>query len=65
DMFSLNQEQADLSKGTYRFKLFFDPRDSLGLYSELFLNVNIPDKEVQINEKEMDYRENLIKVLTR
>ena len=65
DMYSLNQEQADLSKGVYRFKLFFDPYDSLGLYSELFLNLNLPNKEIEINEKDIEYRENLIKVLTR
>ena len=65
DMFSLNEEQADLSKGVFRFKLFFDPSDTLGLYSELFLNINIPDKEVEINEKDVEYRESLIRVLTR
>jgi hypothetical protein len=65
DMFSLNQEQADLSKGAYRFKLFFDPYDSLGLYSELFLNVNLPEKQIEINEKDAEYRENLVKALTR
>jgi hypothetical protein len=65
DMFSLNQEQAELSKGYFRFKIFFDPYDSLGLYSELFLNVNLPKKEVEINEKDWEYRESLVKVLTR
>jgi hypothetical protein len=65
DMFSLNKEQADLSKGYFQFKIFFDPYDSLGLYSELFLNVNLPKKEVEINEKDWEYRESLVKVLTR
>ena len=50
-MYSLNQEQADLSKETYRFKLFFDPYDSLGLYSELFFNVNMRDKEIEITKR--------------
>jgi hypothetical protein len=65
DMYSLNKEQADLSKGTFKFKLFFDPYDSLGLYSELFLNINVPKKEIEINEKDIEYRENLVKALTR
>jgi hypothetical protein len=65
DMFSLNAEQADLSKGYFKFKLFFDPYDSLGLYSELFLNVNIPENEIELNEKDLEYRPVLIKALTR
>ncbi len=65
DMFSLNGEQADLSKGYFKFKLFFDPYDSLGLYSELFLNVNLPKNEVEINEKDFEYREAIVKAFTR
>jgi hypothetical protein len=65
DIFSLNQEQADLSKGYYKFKLFFDPNDELGLYSELYLNINLPDNEVELKEKDPEYRENLIKAMTR
>ncbi|MEO7992742.1 MAG: hypothetical protein ABI663_24535 [Chryseolinea sp.] len=65
DMFSLNKEVAELNKGYFQFKIFFDPYDSLGLYSELFLNVNLPKKEVEINEKDWEYRESLVKVLTR
>ena len=65
DMFSLNKDQAELSKGYFQFKIFFDPYDSLGLYSELFLNVNLPKREVEINEKDWEYRESLVKVLTR
>ena len=64
-IFSLNQEQADLSKGYYKFKLFFDPSDELGLYSEVYLNVNIPENEVELREKDPEYRENLIKAMTR
>jgi hypothetical protein len=64
-MFSLNKDQAELSKGYFQFKIFVDPYDSLGLYSELFLNVNLPKREVEINEKDWEYRESLVKVLTR
>jgi hypothetical protein len=65
DIFSLNQEQADLDKGYYKFKLFFDPSDELGLYSEFYLNINLPDKELELREKDQEYRENLIRAMTR
>ena len=65
DIFSLNEVQADLEKGYFKFKLFFDPNDELGLYSELYLNVNLPDSEVEIHEKDEEYRENLVKAMTR
>jgi len=65
DIFSLNEVQADLEKGYFRFKLFFDPNDDFGLYSELYLNVNLPDSEVEIHEKDVEYRENLINAMTR
>jgi hypothetical protein len=65
DMFSLNDEEAELGKGYFKFKLFFDSYDTLGLYSELFLNINLPNGEIEINEKDVEYRENLVKALTR
>jgi hypothetical protein len=54
-----------LDKGYYKFKLFFDPSDELGLYCELYLNINLPDKEVELREKDQEYRENLIRAMTR
>jgi hypothetical protein len=65
DIFSLNQQQADLSKDYYKFKLFLDPNDELGLYSELYLNVNLPNNEIELREKDPEYRENLVKAMTK
>jgi len=61
---ALEEKELDLENRPARFKLFFDDNDSLGLYCELFCNINIPAKEVQIPEKDQEYRGNIIKALT-
>jgi hypothetical protein len=65
DIFSLNQERADLENGYYKFKLFYDPNDDYGLYCEIFLNINLPAKELELPEKDEEYRENLIRAMTK
>lgn len=41
DCFSLNSEVGYLDKGNFRFKLFLDSQDINGLYSELYLNIDL------------------------
>ena len=65
DVFSLNQNKADLEKGSYKFKLFFDPNNEQGLYSEIYLNTNLPSAEIGLPEKDVEYRELIIKALTK
>jgi hypothetical protein len=63
--FSLNTNQALLDKGYFKFKLFFDDLNEQGLYSEIFLNLNLPEGFIEIPEKDPEYRENLIKAMTK
>jgi hypothetical protein len=43
------------------FKVFHDDEDKLGLYFEMFLHVDIPSGYVRIDEKDEEYRENVVK----
>lgn len=62
---SLNDKPADLSKKDYyNFKLFFAEEDD-SLYSELFFNINLKNGEIELQEKDQEYRESLIIVWTK
>ena len=43
------------------FKVFHDDEDKLGLYFEMFLHVDIPSGYVRFDEKDEEYRENVVK----
>jgi hypothetical protein len=63
--FSLNQMDVDLkSKNAYKFKLFLE-EDSDTLYSEIFFNVELGNRTIELSEKDESYRENIIQVLTK
>ena len=62
--FSLNEKSVNLDKNDYyKLKLFF-AEDDENLYSEIFLNINTDKREIEIHEKDEEYREPIIKVLT-
>jgi hypothetical protein len=68
--FSLNEKPVNLDqKGYYRLKLFFEEEDENNedetLYAEMFLNINTDKQEIEIHEKDKDYREPIIKVWTK
>lgn len=64
-IFPLNEAKADLENGRFKFKLFFDDNDEKGLYSEMYLNPNFPNGTIELNEKDEDYRKNIIKSMTK
>lgn len=64
-IFPLNEAKANLENGRFKFKLFFDDNDEKGLYSEIYLNPNFPNGTIELNEKDEDYRENIIKSMTK
>lgn len=43
------------------FKVFHDDEDKLGLYFELFLHIDIPAGYVRFDEKDEEYRANVLK----
>lgn len=63
-VFSLNEKNVNLAKNDYyKLKLFFE-EDNEDLYSELYLNINTETKEIELHEKDEEYRVPIIKVLT-
>jgi hypothetical protein len=46
-------------------KIFFDDADESGLYSELYANINLKNKTFELREKDSEYRENIIKSLSK
>jgi hypothetical protein len=62
--FSLNEKSVNLDKGDYyKLKLFF-AEDDENLYSEIFLNINTDKREIEIHEKDEEYRKPIMKVWT-
>ena len=43
------------------FKVFHDDENKLGLYFEMFLHVDIPSGYVRFDEKDEEYRENVVR----
>jgi len=64
-IFPLNEDKAVLENGRFKFKLFFDDNDEKGLYAEMYLNPNFPNGTIELNEKDEDYRENIVKAMTK
>jgi len=64
-VFPLNEQKAELEAGRFRFKLFYDDADEKGLYSEIYLNPNLPNSTIELKEKAEEYRENIIKAFSK
>jgi len=62
---SLNTELAFLDKGLFKFKLYYDQYNENGSYAEIYLNPNLPNDEIGLQEKDPVYRKNLIKIMTK
>ena len=64
--FSLSTTHIDLTKsrGYFKSKLFLE-ENSEDSYCEIFFNINLDKGIIELPEKDLDYRENLIKVFTR
>lgn len=63
--FSLNQSEVNLeSSECYKFKFFLE-EGSEALYSELYFNIDLGKKIIELKEKDDSYRESIIKVFTQ
>jgi hypothetical protein len=60
-VFPLNDSVAKLEKGKFKFKVFYDDADEKRLYSEFYINIDLSKKILELNEKDKDYRENILK----
>lgn len=64
-VFPLNKEVANLKEKEFKFKLFFDSDNEKELYSEIYLNTDFPNNRIELKEKDEEYRENIIKALSK
>lgn len=63
-VFPLNENTSDLSKPNYyKFKAFFNDEADENDYAELFINLNLGNNTVEFNEKDSEYRTNVLKSL--
>ena len=63
-VFSLNDKSVNLdNRDYYKLKLFFEENDE-NLYSEIYLNINTNNREVEIKEKDEAYRKPIIQLWT-
>lgn len=46
-------------------KVFLDDTDEKGFYSELFINIDLKNKVLELREKDPEYRLNIINMLTK
>ena len=63
--FSLNSVTAVLEKGYYEFKLYFDDANKSGIYTEVFLSLNLSEGYIKIPDRNPIYRESFVKAMIR
>ena len=61
---SLEGDPADLAAGPVKLRLFFEPNDP-DRHAELYLNLDLRARSIELHEKDEAYRRPLIPALTR
>lgn len=59
-VFPLNKEKGTLENGRLHFKVFYDQEDDRNLYAEFFLNPDLKNGNLELNEKAEEYRQNIV-----
>ena len=59
--FALDGDPILMETEHLNFKVFHDDEDKLGLYFEMFLHIDIPSGYVRFDEKDEEYRENVVR----
>ena len=63
-VFVLAGQPKNFKDDFVKTKIFFDDTNEKGFYSEWFINIDLKNKILEIKEKDSEYRENIIKILT-
>ena len=64
-IFNLNEFEGNMDeKKYYKFKVFFEENNE-ELYSEMYININQINRQIDFHEKDIEYRKPLIKVWTK
>jgi hypothetical protein len=62
--FVLGGQPENFNNDFIKTKVFFDDIDEKGFYSEWFVNIDLKNKILELKEKDSEYRENIIKMMT-
>ena len=63
--FSLNSKVAWLKEGYFKFKLYFDDTNKSGIYTEVFLNLNLKEGYIEIPDRNPQHRGGFVKAMIR
>lgn len=64
-VFSLNSEKLNSNNSSYyKFKIFLNDESNEDDYAELYINLNFQNQELEIFEKDNEYRKAIIKALS-
>lgn len=61
---SLTKNPLDYKNKEVQFKCFLDSTNEKNIYAELYINIDLPNKKLYFKEKDISYRENIIKNLS-
>ncbi len=62
---SLTEEPLDYKNKEIRFKCFVDGANINNSYAEFYINIDLKNKKLYLNEKDVEYRQNIIKYFGR
>ena len=62
--FPLEEKDFKLENDDIKTKLFYEDPTNANLYCEIFCNINIPKKEIELLEKDEEYRDNILKIMS-
>ena len=63
--FPLEGDPKNIESEHLNFKIFHDPDNLNGEYCELFVHVDLPNRSLEIHEKDREYRTNVVKALAQ
>lgn len=59
--FPLDGDPSNIKNEPVKFKVFFNDGDTEEKYAELYVNVDLPSGNVELAEKDPEYRENVVR----
>jgi|WetSurMetagenome_2_1015567.scaffolds.fasta_scaffold19093_2 hypothetical protein len=62
--FPLEEAAVNILNKPIKTKVFYDDQNERDEYFELFINIDLPSKKIEFSEKDIEYRDNIIKVFS-
>jgi hypothetical protein len=61
---ALEENLLNFENNHVHFKVFFNPKGGPEEYAELFVNLNLPARRLELHEKDAEYRRNVVAALS-